>query len=139
MEQAAAYFPGFGVRLWAVLQDLGQLQRHYRQAWQTFLGNAGVLQFFGNGDKVTLDYMSDMLGSLSFVRERFTSTHAPGADAKEYIDKERLLYPHEASHAFARETAAQMLLMHGKPPMAIARLSFADVEALVKGGVAPRA
>ncbi|MEQ1694828.1 MAG: type IV secretory system conjugative DNA transfer family protein [Hyphomicrobiaceae bacterium] len=127
MEQAAAYFPGFGVKLWCVLQDLGQLQRHYKAAWQTFLGNAGVLQFFGNGDKVTLDYISDRLGSLSFVRGKFGATGEDGS-GKDFIDKERLLYPHETAEAFARGTGAQLLIVDGQPPMALERLSFDDVD-----------
>ncbi len=131
MEQGAAYFPGFGVKLWAVLQDLGQLQRHYRQSWGTFLGNAGVLQFFGNGDKTTLDYISDRLGSLSFVRGPFGMVGA-GEDggSRDYIDKERLIYPHEAAAAFARETGAQLLVFPGEPPMAVERLDFDEVERL---------
>ncbi len=40
MERAAAYFPGFGVKLWAILQDTTQLQRYYQNSWETFLGNA---------------------------------------------------------------------------------------------------
>ncbi len=35
MERAAAYFPGFGVKLWAVLQDTAQLQRYYQSSWET--------------------------------------------------------------------------------------------------------
>ena len=51
MERAAAYFPGFGVKLWAVLQDTTQLQRYYTASWETFLGNAGLIQCFANGDQ----------------------------------------------------------------------------------------
>jgi hypothetical protein len=29
MEQAVAHFPGFGVKLWVALQDLGQLKWDY--------------------------------------------------------------------------------------------------------------
>lgn len=126
MEQAAAYFPGFGVKLWAVLQDLGQLQRHYKASYQTFLGNAGMLQFFANGDKLTLEHISDRLGSLSFVRGKFGASD--DEKARDFIDKERLLYPHEVAEAFARETGAQLLLTEGQPPMAIERLTFADVD-----------
>jgi type IV secretion system protein VirD4 len=130
MEAAAAYFPGFGVKLWCVLQDLGQLQRHYKAGWQTFLGNAGVLQFFGNGDKVTLDYISDRLGSLSIVRGEFGATGEDDEKGRDYVDKERLLYPHETAEAFARGTGAQLLIVEGQPPMAIERLSFDDVHRL---------
>ena len=126
MEQAAAYFPGFGVKLWAVLQDLGQLRRHYKASHQTFLGNAGVLQFFSNSDKETLDAISDRLGSLSFVRGKFGATDDD--KARDYVDKERLLYTHEAAEAFARATGSQLLIVEGQPPMAIERLTFEDVE-----------
>jgi len=43
IEKAAGLMAGFGVKLWPFLQDLGQLKRHYKEAWETFLGNAGVL------------------------------------------------------------------------------------------------
>jgi type IV secretion system protein VirD4 len=134
MEQAAAYFPGFGVKLWVVLQDLGQLQRHYKASWQTFLGNAGTLQFFGNGDKLTLDYISDRLGSLSFVRGQFGAVGS-GSDggSRDFIDKERLLYPHETAEAFARGVGSQLLMVSGLPPMAIERLTFAEVDRIKAG------
>lgn len=125
MEQAAAYFPGMGVKLWAVLQDLTQLQRHYKAAWQTFLGNASVLQFFGTGDKVTLDYISDRLGSLSFVRGQFGGESDD--KARDYVDKERLLYPHETAEIFARGNGSQLLIVEGRPPMAVERLTFDEV------------
>ena len=130
LQNAAAYMPGFGVKLVCVLQDLGQLQRHYKAGWQTFLGNAGLLQFFANGDKITLDYISDRLGSLSFVRGQFGATSADDERAKDFVDKERLLYGHEAATAFARGTNAQLLLVDGRPPMAVERLSFDDVDAV---------
>ncbi len=132
MEQAASYLPGFGVKLICVLQDLGQLQRHYKASWQTFLGNAGVIQCFGNADAVTLDYISNRLGSLSFVRGHFGATGDAdkGDKSRDYIDKERLLYPHEIAEAFARGTGGQLLLVDGQPPMAIERLTFDDVAQL---------
>jgi type IV secretion system protein VirD4 len=130
LENAAAYFPGFGVKLVCILQDLGQLQRHYKAGWQTFLGNAGVLQFFANGDKITLDYISDRLGSLSFVRGQFGSIGTNDERAKDFVDKERLLYGHEVATAFSRGTGAQLLLVDGRPPMAVERLTFDDVAAV---------
>lgn len=126
MESAAALFPGFGVKLWVVLQDTSQLQRHYKESWQTFLGNAGILQAFANADKATLDYLSGQLGSLSFVRGAFGA----GDDdkSKSFVDKERLAYQHEIARAFAREQQSQLLLVEGHHPMAIERLSHEDVE-----------
>jgi type IV secretion system protein VirD4 len=69
IEKAAGLMAGYGVKLWPFLQDLGQLKRHYRESWETFLGNAGVLQFFANADMTTLDWLSKRLGQVELIRE----------------------------------------------------------------------
>jgi type IV secretion system protein VirD4 len=66
LEQAVAYMAGFGVKLWVVLQDLTQLKRHYQEGWETFLGNAGVIQAFSVSDQTTCDYLSKRLGETTF-------------------------------------------------------------------------
>jgi type IV secretion system protein VirD4 len=101
MERAAAYFPGFGIKLWAVLQDTTQLQRYYQNGWETFLGNAGLLQCFANGDQSTLEYISKRLA--------------------------KLMHPIELRTAFARRQFSQLLMMEGEPPAAGVRLEHADV------------
>ena len=92
MERAAAYFPGFGVKLWAVLQDTTQLRRHYQSSWETFLGNAGLVQCFANGDQATLDYMARRL--------------------------EQLIVPFELRTAFSRTKFSQLLMFEGEAPAA---------------------
>jgi type IV secretion system protein VirD4 len=104
MERAAAYFPGFGVKLWAVLQDVTQLRRYYQNGWETFLGNAGIVQTFANGDQATLDYISERL--------------------------EELIKPFELRTAFSRDSFAQLLMMEGKPPAAAIRLEHHDVQGI---------
>lgn len=62
VEQAFGLMAGFGMRIWAILQDLSQLQDLYQKRWQTFLANAGVLQVFGANDMLTAEYVSRLLG-----------------------------------------------------------------------------
>ena len=69
IEKAAGLMAGFGVKLWSIWQDLSQLQRDYRDSWQTFLGNAGLLQFFANSDMTTLEWLSKRLGQVEVIRE----------------------------------------------------------------------
>lgn len=69
IEKAAGLMAGYGVKLWPVLQDLGQLKRHYKESWETFLGNAGILQFFANADMTTLDWLSKRMGNVELIRE----------------------------------------------------------------------
>jgi type IV secretion system protein VirD4 len=68
IEKAAGQIAGFGVKLWPVVQDLTQLQRDYKDAWQTFMGNAGLLTFFGNTDLFTLEHVSKRLGECEAIR-----------------------------------------------------------------------
>jgi type IV secretion system protein VirD4 len=76
IEKAAGLMAGFGVKLWPFLQDLGQLKRHYKESWETFLANAGVLQFFANADMTTLDWLSKRLGQTEVIRETTGSSDA---------------------------------------------------------------
>lgn len=69
VEKAAGLMAGFGLKLWTVWQDLGQIKRLYRESWETFLGNAGVLQFFANADMTTLEWLSKRLGQTEVIRE----------------------------------------------------------------------
>lgn len=69
IEKAAGLMAGYGVKLWPVLQDLTQLKRHYQESWETFLGNAGMLQFFGNTDLTTLEWISKRMGEAQVVVE----------------------------------------------------------------------
>jgi type IV secretion system protein VirD4 len=68
IEKAAGQIAGFGVKLWPVVQDLTQLQRDYKEAWETFMGNAGLMTFFGNSDLTTLEHISKRLGETEVIR-----------------------------------------------------------------------
>ena len=63
VSKSAGLMPSFGVHLWVILQDLGQLITLYgRDEAQTFFGNADVHQYFGNTDEATLQHISSRLG-----------------------------------------------------------------------------
>lgn len=83
IETAAGYAAGFGVKLWVIIQDLSQLKRYYKDGWETFVGNAGVIQAFGNSDATTLDYLSKRLGQVEIsqsVRNDSTTLTATSND-----------------------------------------------------------
>ncbi|MGD1923365.1 MAG: type IV secretory system conjugative DNA transfer family protein [Paracoccaceae bacterium] len=89
IEQAAGYAAGFGLKLMIVIQDLTQLQRHYREGWETFIGNAGCIQAFANNDLTTLEYLSKKLGECEITQTTHNiststalSTNDPSAQAQ---------------------------------------------------------
>lgn len=68
VEQAFGLMAGFGMQIHAILQDLSQLQDLYGQRWQTFVGNAGMLKFFGTRDLMTAEYASKLCGQTTVER-----------------------------------------------------------------------
>lgn len=74
IETAIAYAAGFGVRFHVILQDLNQLKRHYPKSWETFIGNAGVLQVFAINDTTTLDYVSKRIGDIEITQSTRAAT-----------------------------------------------------------------
>lgn len=138
IETAAGLMAGFGVKLWSVLQDLTQLKTHYPKSWETFLGNAGVIQAFGNADVTTTDYLASKLGSTQVIEWqdiRVTASAMGQGDTgrREHVRNARLLDPNEITLHFSRETGRQLVIVPGKPPIYMNRLRFEDGSAKGKG------
>jgi type IV secretion system protein VirD4 len=62
-----AMFRGYGIKLWTVWQDLAQIQKIYGAGYETFFGNAGILQCFAPQDVVTAEYISKRTGQKTIV------------------------------------------------------------------------
>ncbi len=132
VEVAAGLMAGFGVKLWIVLQDLNQVKKHYRDSWETFIGNAGVATFWSNSDKTTLDYVSDRLGQTSVRLSQQNDTtmqqRMSGASGRrDELRVQKLAAPHELEHMLARDEMSILVMVAGKPPVVLQRvLYYAD-------------
>ena len=58
IQNTMAMMRGYGVKLWAVWQDLPQAKDIYRDRWESFIANAGVLQAFAPQDMTTAEFLS---------------------------------------------------------------------------------
>ncbi|MEM8571797.1 MAG: type IV secretory system conjugative DNA transfer family protein [Pseudomonadota bacterium] len=65
VEQAYGLMAGFGMQLHGVVQDLSQLKRIYGDGWETFVGNSGVIQYFGSRDRMSAEYFSALCGETT--------------------------------------------------------------------------
>lgn len=133
IEDAAGQIAGFGVKLWPILQDLGQLKALYKDRWQTFMGNAGILQFFGNNDIETLEYITRRLGKTSVRVEKQNETTGGqrqdgGSGLSWATEIHDLITPEEAARYFGKNDALrrQLVLIAGKNPMVIERIIYHD-------------
>ncbi|WP_162826967.1 type IV secretory system conjugative DNA transfer family protein [Pseudolabrys taiwanensis] len=127
IETAAGLMAGFGVKLWAVLQDLTQLKTHYPKSWETFLGNAGFIQAFGNADVTTTEHLSKMLGMTQVldrhdVRVSGSAMSHGDTGRREHPRSVRLLDPYEITRWFSRESNRQLVLVPGRPPLYMNRV-----------------
>ncbi len=131
LEVAAGLIAGYGMKLMIVLQDLTQLKRHYSEGWETFLGNAGVLMFFGNADLTTLEFISKRCGTTSLVVERGSDVTTAGAlqgqTGKSWsVEVRELITAEEASRLFGRDDGKQraLVIRTGMPPMIVQRVKY---------------
>jgi len=76
LEVAIGQIAGLGVKLWTIWQDLGQPAAIYGKRWESFIGNASVLNFFGNNDQFTLEYIEKRLGqTMVYSASRRSTSH----------------------------------------------------------------
>lgn len=102
IEDAFGLVRGYGVQLWPILQDLNQLKALYKERWETFVGNAGVVQGFAPNDLTTADWMSRRAGETTVVAAGYShgDSSNPGgqgsSDGLSYQQtKRRLFLPQE--------------------------------------------
>jgi type IV secretory pathway TraG/TraD family ATPase VirD4 len=62
LARQIANIPGYNIKLWPILQNLGQLIELYPRNWQTFIANTGAFQIIGANDRETLTLTREMLG-----------------------------------------------------------------------------
>jgi len=126
VENAIGQIRGFGVKLWPILQDLNQLKALYKDRWETFLGNAGTVQFFGINDQFTAQYVSRLLGEQTIM---VTSETKVTSDRSTLSTSERgraLLTPDEVRRLSPDQ---QIVLMQGQSGLLADKLCyFADPE-----------
>jgi type IV secretion system protein VirD4 len=126
IENAVGQIRGFGVQLWVVLQDLNQLKALYRDRWETFLGKAGTVQFFGLNDHFTTQYVSRVLGEQTIL---VTSENKINQSRSTFSisDKGRSLMT--ADEVRRLPAGQQIILMQGQPGLVADKLCyFADSE-----------
>ncbi len=81
LETARDAGRGLGITLWAIVQDLGQLEKHYgKEGLRGWLESSQVKTFFGIGDVDTARLLSEALGK--FTAEISTKSINKGSVAR---------------------------------------------------------
>jgi type IV secretion system protein VirD4 len=75
---AIALLRGYKVRIWSVFQDLSQLESLYKERWESFIANAGIVQVFTTNDEKTATYFSDKAGNFTGQAVSTSTSHTSG-------------------------------------------------------------
>lgn len=135
LQDAAGQIASFHVTLWVIIQDWGQGKALYKERWESFAANSGILQAFGNVDLATTEYLSKRLDKtlvqISRPGEAGPEQREKGMTGRsETFELYDLLTPSEVALLFARNDKKhrQLLLWAGVNPMVIQRVTYYDRE-----------
>jgi type IV secretion system protein VirD4 len=139
LEDAIGQVAGLGLRLHCILQDLGQLKAIYGDRFESFLANSGVLNFFGNTDAFTSQWISDYLGKTTIrVAEQNVLSIAdkkqgrPSQNFRNQVTE--LLLSSEVRRYIARSDYLnrQLVILPGQRPWVLQKANY-DQHELFKG------
>jgi len=134
IEQAYGLMAGFGIQLWAVVQDLNQLERIYDKGWQSFIANAGMINYFGSSDKTTSEYFSSMCGETTVWNFSSALSHAFGSSNNSVnttdtnsdtraASQRKLIYPDELMRL---KPGQQLILIENMHPLMAQKIRWFD-------------
>ncbi len=104
IEDNYALMRGYGVKLWTIFQDLNQAKVLYRDRWESFVSNAGMVQSFAPQDMTTRKYLSDLADERLTWHDVQSSSGSGGlslgsmsssSSISETNIREPLIYPYE--------------------------------------------
>lgn len=130
IEDSAGYMAGYGIKLLPVIQNLGQLQKHYGKNYETFIGNAGAFIAWALNDHETEKYLSDRMGlRRSLEKSTGTTTGAilpiPTSRSKNWSMQDRpIRWPNEIRAQGARENMRGFVIPAKGAPFTIERVSY---------------
>jgi type IV secretion system protein VirD4 len=130
VESAVGLMAGYGVKIWTIVQDINQLRSLYRDRWQSFIGNSGLVQFFGNVDRDTCEYVSKLCGEVSHQTETVTETWSQsrkgeaGGSRQTAMTTVPLLRPDEVSFWFSARKGVQIVKIPERQPAKLQRIPF---------------
>jgi type IV secretion system protein VirD4 len=107
LEDAFGLVRGYKVQIAGICQDLNQLKSLYKERWESFLANAGVVQGFTPNDMTTAEWMSRRAGKATVLAPSLSESHSPRgerSESKSWSQVGRPLYLPQELMGFAEGT-----------------------------------
>lgn len=94
VETAVSLNAGYGVKVWAAVQHLGQLKDLYNDNWETFL-SASCVTAFAPRDVFTRDHLTKMIGTGTKPMRSITTGPEGEKSVATSAQKDDLMSPHQ--------------------------------------------
>ena len=134
VEQAYGLMAGFGMQLWGIVQDAGQLKRIYGDGWEGFIANSGAVQYFGSRDRMTADYFSALCGETTVLTISSAITRAISAQGSSSTHgnttattQRKLAFPDELMRM---KQSRQLVLIENHSPIIADKVRWFEDDAL---------
>ncbi|RZK45077.1 MAG: type IV secretory system conjugative DNA transfer family protein [Hymenobacter sp.] len=123
IEIALGAYAGYGVHVWAILQNLVQLERTYGTNWENFISSCGVRHFFNVSDITTANYVSQLIGTTSIPTYDLLG-NLTGATGRNLINADELrLLSNDRMYLVADHT----------PPAQVPKIPYYSMPELTEG------
>lgn len=107
IENVWAVVRGYGIQIMPVFQDLNQLQGIYKERWETFIGQAGVITFFRPNNSTTAKWISERAGETTRDVESRNSTSSMSTTTGSSSGGSSNSSSNSTTHTFAESYSAQ--------------------------------
>lgn len=104
IEVSMSLNAGYGIKVIAVVQHLGQLKHHYSENWETFL-SGGLIATFAPRDVLTSEHLSELSGK-EWINVSGTSVTNDGSGS---VSVNQQLAPSIMAHEFRRMPRGMMI------------------------------
>lgn len=123
VEASFGLAAGYGVQVWAIFQDIGQIRDLYKERAPTFWNNAGVRIAFAAHDHDTAEYISKHLGTATVTVMGQSVNGGDQLTGQSLNQQARpLLNPDEVSRVYARETGKALIFLDAIRPLEVVRV-----------------
>ncbi len=136
VETAVSLNAGYGVKVWAAVQHLGQLKQHYGDNWETFL-SAGCVTTFAPRDVFTRDHLTKLIGTGTKFIRTISRDSEGGTNVTDNVQKDDLVSPHEWRQMVMGEQWAFIPTDKGQLIKRLSSCDFTELPEVKSGAIRP--
>lgn len=138
VESAVSLNAGFGVKVWAAVQHLGQLKDLYNDNWETFL-SAGCVTAFAPRDFFTRDHLTKLIGEGSKAMRSVSHSSQGGPSYTDSVQKDWLVPAHKWREMIMGEHWAFIPTDKGQLIKSLYAPDFTELPEVKAGAIKPLA